>query len=212
MKGKASTPARIVIKGRVKGPPEVEQKSGTTVITKELQEGAEIEETFPRRRKTGKQRPVPQLVPTEDVVRLVEEATRVLADGSAKFHQAETNRKVQLVGDLASQEIDKARAEAKKEKRRADYAKGRLAARKPRARAPAAAPDRRLTGRREASRTTQADRRIPRLARLGPPTPPRLGPTTPPPTPPRTGPSTPPRTGTRLDSVMEEIVRIANAS
>ena len=83
VKGKPSTPARIVIKGRVKGPPEVKQKSGTTVISKELAEGAEIEETFPRRRRTGKQRPVPQLVPTEDVVRLVEEATRSLASPTA---------------------------------------------------------------------------------------------------------------------------------
>ena len=128
MKGKPSTPARIVIKGRVKGPPEVEQKSGTTVITKELQEGAEIEETFPRRRKTGKQKPVPQLVPTEDVVRLVEDATRVLASGSAKHHEAETNRRVQLVSDLASKTIDEERRKAAKEKKRADFTKQRLTA------------------------------------------------------------------------------------
>ena len=128
VKGKASAPARIVITGHVKGPPEVEQKSGTTVISKELQEGAEIQETFPRRRKTGKQKPVPQLVPTEDVVRLVEEATRVLASGSAKHHEAETNRRVQLVSDLASKTIDEERRKTAKEKKRADFAKQRLTA------------------------------------------------------------------------------------
>ena len=126
--GKGSTPARIVIKGHVKGPPEVQQKSGTTVITKELQEGAELEETFPRRRKTGKQKPVPQMVPVDDVMRLVEESTRVLASGSAKHHQAETNRRVQLVSDLASKTIDEERKKTTKAKKRADYAKQRLTA------------------------------------------------------------------------------------
>ena len=182
VKGKPSTPARIVLKGRVKGPPEVTQKSGTTVITKEV-EDAEIEETFPRRRKTGKQKPVKQLVPAEDVMRIVEEERRALASGSAKHHEAALNRKVGLLSDMASKEIDKARTQAKKEKKRADFTKQRLAATRKYVERErfdrefdrivnpggSASSDSRLEGRRALFRAAPADLRVDRPKRARPP-------------------------------------------
>jgi hypothetical protein len=74
-KAKASAPAHLVITGKVKGPPKISQDGSAVVVKKTLSDGATVEEKFPKRRVRGKQKQLKQLIPAEDVMRSIEEAT-----------------------------------------------------------------------------------------------------------------------------------------
>jgi hypothetical protein len=69
-----------VITGKVKGPPKSTQDGSALVVRTTLSDGATVEEKFPKRRMRGKQKQRKQLVPAEDVLRTIEEATELVAD------------------------------------------------------------------------------------------------------------------------------------
>jgi hypothetical protein len=73
-KAKPSAPAHLVITGKVKGPPKISQDGRTVVVRKTLDDGATVEENFPKHRVRGKQKQLQQLIPAEDVLRTIEEA------------------------------------------------------------------------------------------------------------------------------------------
>ena len=79
-KAKASAPAHLVITGKVKGPPKISQDGSAVVVKKTLDDGATVQETFPKRRVRGKQKQLKQLIPAEGVIRTIEEASAVVAD------------------------------------------------------------------------------------------------------------------------------------
>ena len=78
-KAKKSAPAHLVITGKVKGPPKISQDGSAVVVKKTLDDGATVQETFPKRRVKGKQKQLQQLIPAEDVLRTIEEAATKLA-------------------------------------------------------------------------------------------------------------------------------------
>jgi hypothetical protein len=108
-KSKASAPAHLVITGKVKGPPKISQDGSAVVVKKTLDDGATVQETFPKRRVRGKQKQLKQLIPAEDVIRTIEEASAVVADTL----RAEGDRKVDAISSYASKQIDKERARAR---------------------------------------------------------------------------------------------------
>jgi hypothetical protein len=108
-KAKASAPAHLVITGKVKGPPKISQDGSAVVVKKTLDDGATVQETFPKRRVRGKQKQLKQLIPAEDVIRTIEEASAVVADTL----RAEGDRKVDAISSYASKQIDKERARAR---------------------------------------------------------------------------------------------------
>ena len=57
-----STPAHIVITGRVKGAPKIKRDGSAVLVVKTLDEGAKVEEKFPKRRMRGKQKQLKQLI------------------------------------------------------------------------------------------------------------------------------------------------------
>jgi hypothetical protein len=101
MAPKASAPAHLVIT-RVKGPPKISQDGSAVVVKKTLSDGATVEEKFPKRRARGKQKQPKQLIPTEDVLRAIEEAAHIAA-GAAR---GEGEAKVQAVSAMANQVLD----------------------------------------------------------------------------------------------------------
>ena len=120
-KAKASAPAHLVITGKVKGAPKISQDGSALVVRKTLDDGATVEEKFPKRRVKGKQRQLQQLIPAEDVLRTIEEA----ADTVAEAARAEGERKFQGLHDLANQIVDQRVGE---EKARTRFQKGKAAA------------------------------------------------------------------------------------
>ena len=120
-KAKASAPAHLVITGKVKGPPKISQDGSAVVVKKTLDDGATVEEKFPKRRVKGKQTQVQQLIPAEDVLRTIEDAANIIADAA----RAEGERKFQGLHDLANQIVDQKVGE---EKARTRLQKGKAAA------------------------------------------------------------------------------------
>ena len=120
-KAKASAPAHLVITGKVKGPPKISQDGSAVVVKKTLDDGATVEEKFPKRRVKGKQKQLQQLIPAEDVLRTIEEAAGTIADAA----RAEGERKYQGLHDLANQIVDQKTGE---EKARTRFQKGKAAA------------------------------------------------------------------------------------
>jgi hypothetical protein len=108
-KAKASAPAHLVITGKVKGPPKISQDGSAVVVKKTLDDGATVQETFPKRRVRGKQKQLKQLIPAEDVIRTIEEASAVVADTV----RTEGERKAEAISSFASKQIDKERARAR---------------------------------------------------------------------------------------------------
>jgi hypothetical protein len=108
-KAKASAPAHLVITGKLKGPPKISQDGSAVVVKKTLDDGATVQETFPKRRVCGKQKQLRQLIPAEDVIRTIEEASAAVADSL----RAEGDRKVDAISSYASKQIDKERARAR---------------------------------------------------------------------------------------------------
>jgi hypothetical protein len=120
-KSKASAPAHLVITGRVKGPPKISQDGSGIVVKKTLDDGATVEEKFPKRRVRSKQKQLKQLIPAEDVMRTVEELTQA----AAGVERAEGERKLAGLQELANRVVDQKVGE---EKARTRFQKGRAAA------------------------------------------------------------------------------------
>ena len=120
-KAKKSAPAHLVITGKVKGPPKISQDGSAVVVKKTLDDGATVEEKFPKRRVKGKQKQLQQLIPAEDVLRTIEEAAGTIADAA----RAEGERKYRGLHDLANQIVDQKTGE---EKARTRFQKGKTAA------------------------------------------------------------------------------------
>jgi hypothetical protein len=129
-KAKASAPAHLVITGKVKGPPKISQDGTAVVVKKTLSDGATVEEKFPKRRVRGKQKQLKQLIPAEDVLRTIEEASAVVADTV----RAEGDRKVDAINSFANkllgEELEKANKQIDKERARARFQAGRVVAQK----------------------------------------------------------------------------------
>jgi ribosomal protein L14E/L6E/L27E len=122
-KSKASAPAHLVITGRVKGPPKISQEGSAVVVKKTLDDGATVQETFPRRRVRGKQVNLQQLIPAEEVLRTIEEATEAVASTA----RAEGERKLSGLQALANRVVDQKVGE---EKARTRFQRGKAAAAK----------------------------------------------------------------------------------
>jgi hypothetical protein len=120
-KAKASAPAHLVITGKIKGAPKISQDGSAVVVEKTLDDGATLQETFPKRRVRGKQKQLQQLIPAEDVLRTIEEA----AEAVASTARAEGERKYQSLHDLANQIVDQRVGE---EKARTRFQRGRAVA------------------------------------------------------------------------------------
>ena len=120
-KAKKSAPAHLVITGKVKGPPKISQDGSAVVVKKTLDDGATVQETFPKRRVKGKQKQLQQLIPAEDVLRTIEEASAIVADAA----RAEGERKLQGLQDLANKVVDQKTGE---EKARTRFQKGKATA------------------------------------------------------------------------------------
>ena len=120
-KAKKSAPAHLVITGKVKGPPKISQDGSAVVVKKTLDDGATVQETFPKRRVKGKQKQLQQFIPAEDVLRTIEEAVAAVADTA----RAEGERKYASLHDLANKIIDQKVGE---EKARTRFQKGKVAA------------------------------------------------------------------------------------
>jgi hypothetical protein len=101
-KAKASAPAHLVITGKVKGPPKISQDGSAIVVKKTLDDGATVEEKFPKRRVKGKQKQLQQLIPAEDVLRTIEEATDLVAEAV----RADGERRVQAISSMANRLSD----------------------------------------------------------------------------------------------------------
>jgi hypothetical protein len=120
-KAKASAPAHLVISGKVKGAPKISQDGSAVVVKKTLDDGATVEEKFPKRRVKGKQKQLQQLIPAEDVLRTIEEAAGTIADAA----RAEGERRYEGLHDLANEVMDQKVGE---EKARTRFQKGKAAA------------------------------------------------------------------------------------
>jgi hypothetical protein len=118
-KAKASAPAHLVITGKVKGPPKISQDGSAVVVRKTLDDGATIEEKFPKHRVRSKHKQLQQLIPAEEVLRTIEEATEAGAP------RAPRERRYQGLHDLANQIVDQ---KVSDEKVRTRFQKGRAAA------------------------------------------------------------------------------------
>jgi hypothetical protein len=129
-KAKASAPAHLVITGKLKGPPKISQDGSAIVVKKTLSDGATVQETFPKRRVRGKQQQLKQLIPAEDVIRTIEEATSTVASAL----RAEGDRKVGVVSSYANEllgrEMEKASKQIGKERARARFQAGKVVAQK----------------------------------------------------------------------------------
>jgi hypothetical protein len=99
---KASAPAHFVITGRVKGAPKISQDGSAVVVKNKLDDGATVQENFPKRRAKGKQTPVKQFIPAEEVLRTIEEATATVAEAV----RAEGERKLKGQNAFANQMTD----------------------------------------------------------------------------------------------------------
>ena len=126
-KAKASAPAHLVITGKVKGPPKISQDGSAVVVKKTLDEGATVQESFPKRRVRGKQKQLKQLIPAEDVIRTIEEASAVVAD-AARAEGAEAISSV--ANDLLGREMEKANKRIARERARARFQAGKVVAQK----------------------------------------------------------------------------------
>jgi hypothetical protein len=118
-----AAPAHLVITGRVKGPPTISKDGSAVVVKKTLDDGATVQETFPKHRVRGKQKQFKQLIPVEDVVK----AIQVAAEQTKRTERAEGDRKVALVQDLANRFVDE---KLEEERARARFQKGKTAAAK----------------------------------------------------------------------------------
>ena len=130
-----STSAHIVITGRVKGAPKIKQDGSAVLVVKTLDEGAKVEEKFPKRRVRGKQPRLKQLIPAEDALRMVEDA----AHGAADAERTSGDRRVNALHELTNRAMDQQKREMEQVKRKADAkvrraAKAVVAARAPRER------------------------------------------------------------------------------
>jgi hypothetical protein len=100
------------------------------MVKKTLDDGATVQETFPKRRVHGKQPQLKQLIPAEDVLRTVEELTQAAA-GAAR---AEGDRRVGMVSSYANEllgrEMEKASKQIGKERARARFQAGKVVAQK----------------------------------------------------------------------------------
>jgi hypothetical protein len=88
-----------VISGKVIGPPKISQDGSALVVKTRLANGTTVQETFPTRRIRGKQKQLKQLVPAEDVLRTIEEATELVADAVRN----ESQKEVRAVQEVANQ-------------------------------------------------------------------------------------------------------------
>ena len=120
-----STPAHIVITGRVKGAPKIKQDGSAVLVVKTLDE-ATVEEKFPKRRVRGKQKQIKQLIPAEDALRMAEDA----AHCAAAAERTAGDRRVQGLHELANQAMDQQAAKLSKEQARTRHQKGKTAAAK----------------------------------------------------------------------------------
>jgi hypothetical protein len=107
----------------VKGAPKIKQDGSAVLVVKTLDEGAKVEEKFPKRRVRGKQKQLKQLIPAEDALRMAEGA----AHGAADAERTSGDRRVNALHELANQAMDQQRREMDSVKRKAD-AKVRRAA------------------------------------------------------------------------------------
>jgi hypothetical protein len=127
-KAKASAPAHLVITGKVKGPPKISQDGSALVVKKTLDDGATVQETFPKRRVRGKQKQLKQLIPAEDVIRTIEDATALVANTV----RAEGEQRVDAISSYANrmlgEEMTKANKQIAREKARARFQTGKAAA------------------------------------------------------------------------------------
>jgi hypothetical protein len=144
-KAKASAPAHLVITGRVKGAPKISQDGSAVVVKKTLHDGATVEEKFPKHRVRGKQRQLKQLIPAEEVLRTIEEATEAVASAA----RAEGERKLSGLQDLANRVVDQKVSE---EKARTRFQMGKTVAAKRAKKALQGAADTYLRQRNEARR------------------------------------------------------------
>jgi hypothetical protein len=97
-KAKASAPAHLVITGKVR----ISQDGSAIVVKKTLGDGATVEEKFPKRRVKGKQRQLQQLIPAEDVLRTIEEATDIVAEAV----RGDGEKRVQAISSVANKLSD----------------------------------------------------------------------------------------------------------
>jgi hypothetical protein len=109
-KAKSSAPAHLVITGKVKGAPKISQDGCAVVVKKVLDDGATVQETFSKRRVRGKQKQVKQLIPAEEVLRAIEEATATVASAT----RADGERKLKGLQDLANKVMDEKIAKVKR--------------------------------------------------------------------------------------------------
>jgi hypothetical protein len=91
-----------VITVRVKGPPRISQDGSAIVVKKTLDDGATVQETFPKRRMKGKQKQVKQLIPAEEVLWTIKEATATVAEAV----RAEGEMKLKSQNAFANQMTD----------------------------------------------------------------------------------------------------------
>jgi hypothetical protein len=151
-----------VITGKLKGPPKISQDGSAVTVKKTLDDGATVQETFPKRRVRGKQPQLKQVIPAEDVIRTIEEATASVAGAL----RAEGDRKVGIVSDYANEllgrEMEKASKQIGKERARARFQAGKTTAAKQAARAA-----RRMAGqyRQEVNQQREADEAMERKQR-----------------------------------------------
>jgi hypothetical protein len=99
-----------VITGRVKGPPKISKDGSAVVVKKVLDDGATVQETFPKHRVRGKQKQLKQLIPAEEVLRTIEEATATVASAV----RTDGERKLKGLQDLANKVMDEEIAKVKR--------------------------------------------------------------------------------------------------
>jgi hypothetical protein len=129
-KAKASAPAHLVITGKVKGAPKITQDGSALVVKKTLDDGATVEEKFPKRRVRGKQKSLKQLIPAEDVIRTIEEASAVVADTVRADGKKRVDAISSLANELLGKEMKKASEAIGKEKGRTRFQAGKVVAQK----------------------------------------------------------------------------------
>jgi hypothetical protein len=122
-RAKASAPVHLVITGKVKGPPKISQDGSAVVVKKTLDDGATIEEKFPKRRVWGKQKQLKQFIPAEEVLRTIVEATEAVASAM----RADGERKLKGLQEFANQVVDQKISE---ERARTRFQKGKTVAAK----------------------------------------------------------------------------------
>jgi hypothetical protein len=85
-------------------------------VKKVLDDGATVEDKFPKHRIRGKQKQIKQLIPAEDALRMMEG----VAQGAADNERAAGDRRLRGLHDLANQAMDQKQREIDKVQRKAD--------------------------------------------------------------------------------------------